>query len=80
MLLFNCYTCKGIIHTLKSQGNTPLAWCDVCHAPSVKHRIRATATPIKAPTGPATSAYSSSQSISAVNGFMLVTFRLVVIL
>ncbi len=47
--------------------------------PKIKAVITAIATPINAPIGPATSAYISSQSINAVNGFMLVTFRLVVI-
>ena len=46
----------------------------VGYAPSIKHRATATATPMKAPTGAATSAYSSSQSISAVNGFIVIPF------
>jgi len=37
--------------TLKSQGDTPLAWCDIGHAPSVKASTRAMPKPIKAPIG-----------------------------
>lgn len=39
--------------------------------PKIKAMATATATPMKAPIGPATSAYSSSQSITAANGFMI---------
>jgi hypothetical protein len=38
--------------------------------PKINAIATAIATPTKAPTGPATSAYSSSQSITAVNGFI----------
>ncbi len=49
------------------------------YAPKTKHIAMATATPTNAATGAPKSAFSSNQSMTAVNGFIVYPFRLVVI-